>query len=131
MREVSLSIRDLTDEVAKQNQEIPLFRETDSPHFVAQMIVEEAQELLKETEMAFLTDDLTQLAGEIGDVLYLALKMCDTLGLNADEIIRMKKKRNSEKYNGHTNQAVAKEEWKQKGGDEVWYRAYLDYLAHE
>lgn len=131
MREVSLSIRDLTDEVVKQNQEIPLFRETDSPHFVAQMIVEESQELLEELEMAFLTDDLTQVGGEIGDVIYLALKLCESLGLNADEVVRIKIDRNREKYNGHTNQAVAKEEWKQKGGDEVWYRAYIDYLAHE
>lgn len=119
------SIRVLTQEVIEQNNAIPLFRETDNPFFIADMIVEEAQELVDELRSASITDDLTQVAGEIGDVLYLALKMCDSVGLNPDEIIRMKIARNAEKYGGHNNSAVAKKEWSERGGDAIWYQKYL------
>lgn len=124
------NIRLLTQEVTKQNDEIPLFRETDDPLNTARMIVEEAQELVDEINEAYLTDDLTQVAGEIGDVLYLALKLCGSLGLNADEVIRMKIDRNRDKYGGQTERDMAKREWEEKGGDQLWYQQYL-LLSHE
>lgn len=119
------NIRLLAQEVIKQNDEIPLFRETDDPLHTAEMIVEEAQELVDEINKAYLTDDLTQVAGEVGDVLYLALKMCGALGLNPDDVIRMKIKRNAEKYGGQTDRSTAKKEWEDKGGDLLWYQLYL------
>jgi len=119
------NIRLLTREVTEQNNEIPLFVKTDDPMYTAEMILEEAQELRDEIEKAFLTDDLTQVAGEIGDVIYLALKLCDALGLNADEVVRMKIDRNRDKYGGHTDRDTAKSEWVDKGGDELWYQRYL------
>lgn len=118
-------IRRITEEVTAQNDEIPLFRETDDPQHTAEMIVEEAQELKDEIEKAFLTDDLTQVAGEIGDVIYLALKLCDGLGLNADEVVRMKIERNKEKYGGQSDRSVAKSEWESRGGDQLFYQQYL------
>lgn len=119
------SIRTLTKEVAEQNESVPLFRKTDTPHLVAEMIVEESIELFDEIQKAFLTDDLTQVAGEIGDVIFLALKLCDGLGLNADEVVRMKIKRNAAKYGGQSDKYVAKTEWEERGGDAIWYQAYL------
>lgn len=119
------NIRTLTQQVAEQNDAVPLFRDTDDAFFIASMITEEAQELVDELEAASVTDDLTQVAGEVGDVLYLALKMCHTLGLNPDEVIAMKIKRNAEKYGGHRDRATAKREWAEKGGDAIFYQQYL------
>lgn len=124
------NIRLLTEEVVSQNNEIPLFRETDDPLNTARMIVEEAQELLDEMENAFVTDDLTKTVGEIGDVIYLALKLCDSLGVNADDAVRMKIARNGFKYRDQTNSELARREWEEHGGDEVFYRSYLDHLAN-
>ena len=103
------SIRQLTQEIVEQNNEVPIFRES-TPTDTVNMIVEEANELKQEFEMAFLTDDLTQVAGEIADVLYLTLKLCSDLGLNADDLIRIKLIRNKLKYGGHHNQEQARKE---------------------
>ena len=119
------NIRLLTQSVAEQNEAVPLFRETDDAFHIADMIVEEARELVDELEAASITDDLTQVAGEVGDVLYLALKMCHTLGLNPDEVVQMKIKRNAEKYGGQSERDVAKSEWREKGGDAIFYQQYL------
>jgi len=119
------NIRSLTQQVAEQNEAVPLFKETDDAFHIADMIVEEAQELVDELRSASITDDLTQVAGEVGDVLYLALKMCNTLGLNPDEVVQMKIARNAEKYGGQTNRDVAKSEWVEKGGDTIFYQQYL------
>ena len=81
--------------------------------------------VLHSVEAASVTDDLTQVAGEVGDVLYLALKMCNTLGLNPDDVIRMKIARNEDKYGQQSERDVAKREWKEKGGDRAWYEEYL------
>ena len=94
------------------------------------MMLEEAQELVEELEKAFVTDDLTQVVGEVADILYLSLKMCRELGINADQLIEMKILRNEMKYHGHTDGKEAKEDWEKKGGDDVFYRSFLDYLAN-
>lgn len=119
------NIRELTKKIAGQNDAIPLFKKTDDAFNMADMIVEEAQELVEELEAASITDDLTQVAGEVGDVLYLALKMCHTLGLNPDEVVEMKLKRNAEKYGGQSDRDTAKKEWADKGGDAIFYQRYL------
>lgn len=119
------NIRRLTQQVAEQNEAVPLFRDTDDAFRIADMIAEEAQELVEELEAASVTDDLTQVAGEVGDVLYLALKMCHTLGLNPDEVVQMKLKRNAEKYGGHSDKTEAKTQWVEKGGDALFYQQYL------
>ena len=123
------NIRLLTKEVISQNNEIPLFRETDSPENTAGMILEEAQELVKEMKEAFVTDDLTKVAGELGDVLYLALKLCDSLGLNADDVVRIKIARNGFKYKNQTDKETARREWEMIDGDDWFFKYYLDYLA--
>jgi NTP pyrophosphatase (non-canonical NTP hydrolase) len=122
---VSENIRTLTEEIANQNETVPLFKRTDDAFQIASMITEEAQELVDELEVASVTDDLTQVAGEVADVLYLALKMCHTLGFNADEVLVMKIKRNEEKYGGHHCRKTAKEEWSDNGGDVLFYQMYL------
>lgn len=119
------NIRVLTQQIAEQNEAVPLFRDTDDAFHIADMIIEEAQELVDELRSASVTDDLTQVAGEVGDVLYLALKICNTLGLNPDEVVSMKIKRNAEKYGGHSDRDIAKREWEEKGGDAIFYQQYL------
>lgn len=122
---IERDIRKLVEKVDNQKEQIPLFRKTDDAFQIADMIAEEAQELVDELESASVTDDLTQVAGEVGDVLYLALKMCNTLGLNPDDVIRMKIARNEDKYGQQSERDVAKREWKEKGGDRAWYEEYL------
>jgi len=126
---IERDIRVLTQQVVGQNEVVPYFKETDDAEKIALMIVEEAQELKDELQKAFITDDMTQVAGELGDVLYLALKMAHTLGLEAQDVIQMKILRNKMKYGGHTNKDVAKKEWEEMGGDKLWYQLYLETLA--
>ena len=118
------SIRLLTQEIAQQNQDVPYFRDSDSPEFTAQMILDEALELVKELETAFVTDDLSKVVGEIADVLYLALKLCNFLGVNPDEAIRLKVLRNQMKYGDHYTRESAVEAWGEKG-DELFYLMYM------
>jgi len=118
------------EKVLFQNEENKVFSNND-PYKVALMVKEEAGELVSELEKAYLTDDLTQVAGEIGDVIYLALKMCGALGLNADEVVEMKIERNKSKYSGHSDRSVAKSEWEIKGGDLLFYEQYLLLSCHE
>jgi len=122
-------IRKLTSAVVEQDQSIPYFKETNTPERIADMLVEEATELVSELKTAFITDDLTQVAGELGDVIYLALKMADTLGLNADEVVQMKILRNKFKYANAINGEEAKRRWVEQGGDEIWYQLYLESIA--
>ncbi len=123
------SIRQLTQEVAEQNESVPHFRTTDDPVNTVRMLVEEVSELKEELDEAFLTDDLTEIVSEIGDVLFLTLKLCDSLGVNADQAIEMKKQRNMRKYGVHTDKDLAKKEWDMIGGDAWFFKYYLDSLA--
>lgn len=112
--------------------------EGDSADKVAEMIVEEGQELIQAIQESFLTGDVFSVASEIGDILYLVHRLCDELGFDAAELIDMKTKRNSMKYsdavlNNRYSPAEArmmsKKAWTLMGGDERFSHAYLEVLA--
>ena len=110
--------------VLKQNEEIEIFS-NDDPLKIAQMILNESQELVEAVEMAFLNDDLTEVASECADVLYLLIRMFNLIGLD-EKAIHIKIDRNYDKYLGQPDSKTAKEEWAKKGGDRVWFDNYLD-----
>lgn len=119
-----MNLERVIPEILKQNQEIELFN-NDDILAIAQMILCEAQELLEATENAFLTDDLTSLALECADVMYLLIRLFDKLGID-EKAVEIKIDRNYQKYSGFTDKDVAKEAWKKRGGDKVWLEQYID-----
>jgi NTP pyrophosphatase (non-canonical NTP hydrolase) len=123
-----------------QNENRRAWQNTDSPETVAKYIQEEAQELIDGIDEAMVTGDVFTVASEIGDVLFLAFRLCDMLGLNPKDVLDMKIKRNAKKYddaicnNGYKPEEVpriAKESWRAMGGDVAFSHVYLDFLADD
>jgi len=119
-----MNLERVSREVIKQNEEIDLFCDDDILS-VAQMILDEAHELVEATENAFLTDDLTAVALECADVMYLLIRLFDMLGID-ERAVDIKVSRNTEKYSGFTDKDVAKEAWKKRGGDKVWLDKFIE-----
>jgi NTP pyrophosphatase (non-canonical NTP hydrolase) len=114
-----MNLEKVSREVLQQNEEIELFRDDDVLS-ITQMILNEAQELVEATETAFLTDDLTAVASECGDVMYLLIRLFDMLGID-ERAVEMKKTRNTLKYMGFQSKEQAIDEWKQMGGDQRFF----------
>jgi hypothetical protein len=94
------------------------------------MIVCEALELVESIENAYLTDDLTLVAGEAGDCLYLLIRLFDLIGLD-EKAVEMKLERNWEKYFGQLSRDEARAKWKEMGGDCKFFEDYLNKLAKD
>ena len=62
------------------------------------VILTESQELVDAINESMVTGDVFSVASELGDVLYVALRLCDELGLDPADVVEMKVKRNSMKY---------------------------------
>jgi phosphoribosyl-ATP pyrophosphohydrolase len=118
-----MNLERVIPEILKQNQEIELFN-NDDILAIAQMILCEAQELLEATENAFLTDDLTSLALECADVIYLLIRLFDKLGID-ERAVEMKIDRNYQKYKNQNSVSEARENWKANGGDKVFIENLL------
>lgn len=118
----------LTHRVLAQNKEIKIFGE-DTPESLAQMIIDEAMELAQAIREAGVTDDMTEVASEVGDLGYLIIRVADELGIPLASAIEMKILRNHAKYHGQPDAVTAKEAWKAGGGDGLWFQAYLETLA--
>lgn len=114
-----MNLEKVSREVLQQNEEIELFRDDDVLS-ITQMILNEAQELVEATETAFLTDDLTAVASECGDVMYLLIRLFDMLGID-ERAVEMKKTRNDKKYRNYKSKEQAISEWKQMGGDKRYF----------
>lgn len=112
-------LESLRDRVIAQNQRNELFRQ-DTPDSVARMIAEEAQELAEEVAEAFITDNAWKVAGEIGDLIYLLIKLEQMLGIDLLEACEFKYERNEAKYGKAKDRATAKSDWKKSGGDVAW-----------
>jgi NTP pyrophosphatase (non-canonical NTP hydrolase) len=113
--------------IIKQNQEIEIFSK-DTPSKLIEMVLEETQELKEAIDLAFVNDDTTSVASEIGDVFYLMIRLCDELGINWREATQMKVMRNEVKYKGQIDCQTAKENW--NGGDALFFQTYLNTLAN-
>jgi len=124
-----MNLEKISEAVLKQNKEIHLFRDDDILS-VAQMILCEAQELVEATENGFLTDDLTAIASEASDTLYLLIRLFDLLGIDG-RALDIKVERNYQKYFGQKSNEEARENWKANGGDKVFFELYVDKLAKD
>ena len=109
--------RELSQRVAKQNKEVYLFSQ-DTPEGIAGMIIEEAEELRKELLQIFVTGQAWKLAGEIGDILYLLIRMGQLSGIDPLDALELKIDRNYEKYAGEIDKGEARRKWETKGGDD-------------
>ncbi len=122
--------------VAQQNNHRENWMREQGPIEVAGMIVEEAIELKQACE-----NDMPaiEVASEIGDVLYLTLRLCSDLGIDPRDALEMKIVRNSLKYpdtfnsNGDYNagKETSREMWKGLGGDLTFYHLYLMLAGSE
>lgn len=115
-----------------------LWSEDDDAEKVAGMLLAEAQELVQAIQEAMVTGCVFSVASEVGDVLYLTLRLCDEIGLNPAEVVDMKIKRNAMKYSDAVMSAeyepaeavaISKAVWEIMGGDKEFSHAYLDILA--
>lgn len=118
-----MNLEKVSRAVIKQNEEIHLFRDDDVLS-VAQMVLCEAQELVEAVENAFLTDDLTAVASEAGDCLYLLIRLFDMLGIDG-KAIDIKIARNYQKYFNQNSVSEARDNWKANGGDKVFFESLL------
>lgn len=125
--------------IREQNEKRQLWEGNDDPTELAQMIQEEAVELVDSINEAMVTDNVFEVASEIGDVMYLLLRLCDSIGIDPIQAAEMKVVRNAVKYPDHVmsngrNYQEAKEAskrfWDSMGGDAAFSHAYLDHLAH-
>jgi NTP pyrophosphatase (non-canonical NTP hydrolase) len=114
-----MNLERVIPEILKQNEEIHLFRDDDILS-IAQMALCEAIELNKAVEEAFLTDDLTSVASEAADCLYVIVRLFNLLGID-EKAIEMKIKRNMLKYYGFDSKEQAISEWKLNGGDQRFF----------
>lgn len=131
------SIESLGQQVIEGNKNRRHFERT--PTEMADAILDEAQELVKEMKTASVTDEIFPVVGEIGDLYILLAQLCDDLGISPADAMDFKIKRNEYKYPDHTmNNGYSKGEafflarrfYKDViGGDERFSHAYLDYLA--
>ena len=131
------NMTEMMNRVAQQTEKKELWVENDAPDLVAEMIVEEAQELVTAVQEALLSGDVFSVASEIGDVLYLALKFCHQLGLVPEDTVKLKLLRNDMKYPSDLNsngdyaeqRRQSKDMWTAMGGDESFSHAYLEMFA--
>lgn len=121
-----MNLERISKEIIKQNEEIELFN-NDTVLSLAQMILCEAQELVEAVEIGFLTDDLTSIALESADVLYLLVRLFDELGID-ERAVEIKIKRNQLKYGNQTDKQKARDDWAKQGGDEAFMERYLEEM---
>lgn len=125
-------------EVQQNNRRV--WSEHDDAESVARMILDEAHELVEAITESFVTGDVFSVASELGDILYLAHRMCMELGFDPADLIDMKSLRNAGKYqdfvlnNGYDyDEAVklSKQLWREMGGDTRFSHAYLELFSAE
>lgn len=119
--------------VAQQNENRKNWTEHDTPEIVAEFITEEAQELIDAINQ---DKPAIEIASEIGDVLYLTLRLCAQLGIDPRDALEMKIVRNSLKYsdtlnsNGDYQNGAnrSRELYDELGGDLTFYDAYSELV---
>lgn len=120
-----------------QTENKKLWLDNDGPEEVVKMMEAELEELKQAVQESMLSGDVFNVASEIGDVLYLALKFCSLTGLVPEDVVELKILRNDMKYpndlNSFGNYAErhkqSKEFWKAMGGDSAFSHAYLEMFS--
>lgn len=131
----------LVEKIAQQNESREQWVNTDTPSTLAEHIVTEANELVEAIEnYDCLPDGVYGVVSEIGDVLYLALKLCHDLGIDPTDAVELKLLRNSVKYpdyaqsNGWDYQTAAtlsRALWTTLGGDKRFYEWHSQHYPIE
>jgi NTP pyrophosphatase (non-canonical NTP hydrolase) len=124
-------MKDQYQQIIDQNHNRKRWRENDSPETLIKQIVEEALELEKSAREFESTQNAEyHLVGEIGDVLYLTLKLCDELGIRPEDALELKLLRNSVKYPDHLQsngwdyrkaRETSQSLWQNLGGDNAFF----------
>lgn len=130
-------MNEMMHRVVAQTEQKELWRDHDSPEDIGRMLGEEVAELQVAIQESMLSGDVFSVASEIGDVLYLSLKFCHSVGLAPEDVVNLKILRNDMKYPNALNSTgnykeqrqKSKATWELMGGDEVFSLAYLDILA--
>lgn len=121
--------------VESQHEARKLWKD-ETPSLISSMILQEAQELEESTK----TGEKIDIASEIGDVLFLTFRLCQTTGINPEDALYMKIIRNSLKYPDAVMQGdiprekameIMKYAWSQWGGDKKFYEFYESTLKPE
>lgn len=129
---------EMMERVQFQTEGKQLWKETDGPEEIVEMLAEETQELKEAVQESMLSGDVFNVASEIGDVLYLALKFCSAVGLVPEDVVKLKILRNDLKYPSDMNsfgeygkqRKLSKEFWEAMGGDGAFSHAYLEAFAN-
>ena len=134
-------MKELLEGIRTQNQNRKEWVGADTAESIAQHILDEAEELVESiTNFPVKRDAEFETVSEIGDILYLTLKLCVDLGIDPVQAIEMKLLRNSMKYPDHIQtQGLGYEEsrkrskqlWKEMGGDHDFFLAYTEVLGDE
>lgn len=134
-------MRELARKIHEQNQARQEWQQHDSPHTIATQIAEEAQELVDAVDnYDALPNGVFEIASEIGDILYLALKFCNDMGLDPEEAVKLKLMRNAIKYPDHfssngweypLSQKLSKDLYQAMGGDAAFFKWYEQTMPLE
>lgn len=125
--------------VVDQTEQKKLWKDHDSPELMVSMMKEEVVELEEAIQDSLLSGDVFNVASEIGDILYLSLKLCHILGFVPEDVVDMKIVRNDLKYPNDMNsygdyasrRQQSKDMWTAMGGDVAFSHAYLDVLSKD
>lgn len=130
-------LNDLTRRVGEQTEKLDLWNQNGSPEHTVGLLKDEVAELAEQIEESMITGEATPIAMEIGDVLYLTLKLCHSLGINPADAVQIKILRNDLKYSTDLNsngnyedsRQKSKSLWAAMGGDVAFSHAYLDWMG--
>lgn len=120
-----MDMTELAQRITQENEAKPVFEAHYDPLEVVDMIIAEAHEL----RQAIRNDGCAMDVGlELGDILYVVFFLCGKLGYDPEDLINLKRVRNTAKYppeelqEGEWSERVAflKKRWKERGGDEEW-----------
>lgn len=128
-----MSLEHLRQLVDKQQEARNQWQEG-SPADVTRMLHEEVGELAHAIDnYDLLENGVFEVASELGDIMYLVMRLHSMTGLDPEKTLEMKIMRNSLKhgeffYNSFEQPDAyryARNMWKMMGGDALFYQAYL------
>ena len=133
-----MSLEKLFIQVGEQQQARREWQEGDDAESVALRLKDEAIELIEAIQTFDLIEHpILEVAGEIGDCLYLLASLCHHAGLDAGQCLEQKLYRNASKYpdtflsNGWDRDTAvyqAKSLYEVQGGDRAFYNWMNDHM---
>jgi phosphoribosyl-ATP pyrophosphohydrolase len=109
----------LKEAVVKQNEYGPFKKHT------AKQIAESATKSARELTEALNTDQAMNVASNMGDLVYLLLRLSGKTDIDLKETVMMKLARNAYKYNNILTKEEGLALYKSFGGDEAFFEKYV------